>query len=236
MFVDEEGREVEPPGLTKGVDYPGDEERPDARTQMLQEMIGRGRHDDTADFALIRRHAMYDLTEASLIFTPIHILELFKLDAEQAFMQNCARAVGVKTFQGWDDITIGKYLAEIFNRAVAENKDETAEELRQDCIFNLSFAVANGLAGIFYVKDLRFSLPAGVVHDFLWTLSFKQLKTVDVLHLHAAHMLGCDYFAALDNSLLSDDRQFIENLLSIKLLCGVQEVMDIMKKHRKKQE
>lgn|GEM_PF-1380914 len=227
-FVDDEGREIEPPWAS---DFPRVEPSPDARTQMLWKMIRK--RDTATDFALIRHYAINCLTEASLILTPIAVLELFKLHAEVAYKEICAEAVGVKWVQRWGDRAVGEHLTEIFNRSVAEDKDDTAREIKQDCTFNLSFAMAHGLQGTFYVNDLRFRLTDADVARILWVPSFLQLETTDVLHLHAAHLLRCDYFASLDSG-FSRNRQLIESFAGFKLLCSVKEVMDVMKKHRKK--
>ena len=90
-FVDDEGRDVEPPWVT---DFPTTAAPEDLRRQMLWNMIRRGNY--VKDFALLRRYAIYCLTEASLILTPMAVLELFKLHAEVAFKEICADAVGVK--------------------------------------------------------------------------------------------------------------------------------------------
>ena len=227
-LVDDNGREIEPPWASDG---PSVEQPPDARTRMLWKMIRK--RDTAPDFALMRRYAIYCLTKASLILTPIAVLELFKLHAEVAFKEICAEAVGVKWVQRWGDRAVGEHLAEIFNRSVGKDKDDTAREIQQDCTFNLSFAMAHGLQGTFYINDLRFRLTNADVARILWVPSFLQLETTDVLHLHAAHLLRCDYFASLDTG-FSRNRQLIESFAGFKLLCSVKEIMDVMKKHRKK--
>jgi hypothetical protein len=189
--------------------------------------------DSGRDFALIRRYAIHGLTEASLILTPIAVIELFKLHAEVAFKEICADALGIKQVQRWGARAIGEYLTEIFNRAVADDEDEVAKEIKQDCTFNLSFAQAHGLWGTFYVNDLRFRITDADVGRTLWVPSFLQLDAADVLHMHAAHCLKCDYFASIDKG-FSRNRSLIEGFAHFKLLCSVPEVMNVMKKHKKR--
>lgn len=224
-YIDDDGNEVEPPWAS---DFP---EAPDsARRQMLWRLVHKG--ESGRQFALIRRYAINCLSEASLILTPLAVLELFKLHAEVAFKEVCADVLGVKQVQRWGDKTVGEYLTEIFNRAVADNGDAIAEEIKQDCTFNLSYAQAHGLWGTFYVEDLQFRITAADVGRILWVPSFLQLDATDVLHLHTAHSLKCDYFASLDKG-FSRNRNLIESFAGFKLLCNVTEVVNVMRKHKK---
>ncbi len=227
-FVDDDGDDVEPPWATDFHEMPP----PDLdRRQLLWNLIRK--KDSGRDFALIRRYAIHCLTEASLILTPIAVIELFKVHAEVAFKEICADVVGVKQVQRWGDRAIGDYLTEIFNRAVADDEEKVAKEIKQDCTFNLSFAQAHGLCGTFYVNDLRVRITDSDVARILWVPSFLQLDAADVLHMHAAHCLKCDYFASLDKG-FSRNRNLIEGFAHFKLLCSVQEVMDVVMKHKKK--
>lgn len=160
-FVDNNGNDVEPPWVTDFPETPS----PDLdRRQFLWSMIRKkisGR-----DFALIRRYAIHSLTEASLILSPIAVIELFKLHAEVAFKEICADALGVKQIQRWGDRTIGEYLTEVFNRAVADDEDKVAKEIKQDCTFNLSFAQAHGLQGT-ATSDFLMGSPNMLCHEDL---------------------------------------------------------------------
>jgi len=227
LCVDDDGNEVEPPwdsGFHKI------QSSLDTRRQMLWDMIRK--RDAFKDFALLRHYAINWLTNASLILTPIAVLELFKLHAEVLFKQICADAVGVKCVQRWGDRDVGKYLTEIFRRFLADEKHEPIRSVKQDCTFNLSFAEAHGLKGTFYVSDLRFRITDGDVARILWVPSFLQLETTDILHIHAAHLLGCDYFASLDKG-FSRNKDIIESFARFKILCSVKEVIDVMKRNRK---
>lgn len=222
--VDDDGNKVEST-------WTSDFHKKDAREQMLWDMICK--RDTYQDFAILRRYAINCLTEASLIITPIAVLELFKLHAEVLFKEICAGAVGVKRVQRWGDRDVGKYLTEIFQRFLDDDKQEPIRSVKQDCTFNLSFAEAHGLEGTFYVNDLRFHITDGDVARILWVPSFLQLETTDILHIHAAHILGCDYFASFDKG-FSRNRKIIESFASFKMLCSVKEVMDVMKRNRKR--
>lgn len=223
--VDDEGNEVEPP-------WASDFHKKDARKQMLWDMICK--RDTYKDFALLRHYAINCLTKASLIITPIAVLELFKLHAEVLFKEICADAVGVKRVQRWGDREVGKYLTELFKRFLADGEQESVRSVKQDCTFNLSFAQAHGLQGTFYVNDLRFRITDGDIANFLWVPSFLQLDTTDILHIHAAQLLGCDYLASLDRG-FSHNRKIIESFANFKMLCSVKEVTDVMKRNRKRE-
>lgn len=226
-FVDDSGNEVEP---SWAKNFPKTSSPDSNRRQYLWELVQKG--SPSRDFALMRRYATHCLTKASLILTPIAVLELFKLHAEVAFKDISADALGVKTVQRWGDKAVGECLTEIFNRSITDPPDKEAQDIKQDCTFNLSFAQAHGLWGTFYVNDLRFRITEGDVGGILWVPSFLQLDAADILHMHAAHCLKCDYFASLDKG-FSRNRNLIEGFAHFKLLCSVQEVMAVMKEHRK---
>jgi len=222
--VDDDGNEVEPP-------WASDFHKKDARKQMLWDMIYK--KDTYKDIALLRHYAINCLTKASLIITPIAVLELFKLHAEVLFKEICADVVGVKQIQKWGDREVGRYLTELFRRFLADEEQKSVRSVKEDCTFNLSFAEAHGLQGTFYVNDLRFCITEVDVANLLWVPSFLQLDTTDILHIHAAQLLGCDYLASLDGD-FSRNREIIESFTKFKMLCSVKEVMDVMKRNSKR--
>lgn len=87
--------------------------------------------------------------------------------------------------------------------------------------------------GTFYANDLRLRITDSDVARILWVPSFLQLDAADILHMHVAHCLKCDYFASLDKG-FSRNRNLIEGFAHFKLLCSVKEVMDVMMNHKKK--
>jgi hypothetical protein len=222
--VDDEGNDVEPL-------WASDFQKKNAREQMLWDIICK--RDTYKYFALLRRYAINDLTKASLIITPIAVLELFKLHAEVLFKEICAGAVGVKRVQKWGDRDVGKYLTDIFQRSLDDKKQESVRSVKEDCTFNLSFAECHGLQGTFYVNDLRFRITEVDVANYLWVPSFLQLDTTDILHIHASQLLGCDYLASLDRG-FSRNKKIIESFTKFKILCSVEEVMEVMKRNRKR--
>lgn len=236
---DEDGNPLEPPWESElrefresnGVtipDLPPSHE--ELRRQMIWDLVGT--KDNVRDFGRIRHFAINCLSKASLILTPIAVLELFKIHAEVTFKDICADSVGVKRIQRWGDRTVGEHLSDLFSRFLAEESNETLRELKQDCTFNLSFAQAHGLQGTFYVNDLRFRITDGDVGRFLWVLSFLQLEAADILHIHAAKLLGCDYLASLDAA-FSKNKDIIEDRAGIKILSNAKQVIDVMKRNRK---
>jgi hypothetical protein len=222
FYVDDEGNEVETPRASY---FP----KEDPSKKMLRDMIQK--RDIFKDFALLRHYAINGLTKVSLIITPIAVLELFKLHAEIMFKQICTDAVGVKWVQKWGDREVGKYLTEIFQRSLADDKKDSVRSVMEDSTFNLSFAECHGLQGTFYVNDLRIHITSGDVATVLWVPSFLQLETTDILHIHAAQLLGCDYLASLDSG-FSRNRTIIESFAKFKILCSVKEVLDVMKRNK----
>jgi len=53
------------------------------------------------------------------------------------------------------------------------------------------------------------------------------------MHLHAAKLLGCKYFASLDKA-FSKNKKIIKEAAGIQILSNPKEVIAILKKHRKK--
>lgn len=223
FYVDDDGNEVEP-------QLASDFQKKDERKQMLWDMISK--QDTYKDFALLRHYAINCLTKASLIITPIAVLELFKLHAEVNFKEICVDVVGIKRIQRWGDREVGKHLTQLFKRSLSNEDQESVRSVKQDCTFDLSFAEAHGLQGTFYVKDLRLRITEVDVANFLWVPSFLQFDATDIIHIHAAQLLGCDYLASLDRD-FSRNREIIESFTKFKMLCSVKEVMDVMMRNRK---
>jgi len=162
------------------------------------------------------------------------LLELFKLHAEVAFKDICADSLGAKQIQRMGEKEVGKHLSALYSRWLTDNQNEVLKGLIQDCCFNMSFARAHGLQGTFYISDLSIRITEGDVGNFLWILSFLQLETTDVLHLHSAKKLECEYFATFDKGFASN-KQIINEAAGIQILCNAKEVLTILKQYRKKE-
>ena len=184
------------------------------------------------DFGIIRHIATSCLSTASLILTPISLLELFKIHAEVTFKNICAEAVGAKQIQRMGDKEVGRHLSQLLERWREDKSNEIVKEIVQDCYFNLSFARSHGLDGTFYVENLRMNLTDGDVGRFLWTLSFSQLEATDILHVHCAKTLGCDFFATLDAGIVAN-RGNIEEAGKLKVLGSPQALIDVLRENRK---
>ena len=227
LCVDSDGNEVEPSWASDSTEVrmPGD-----TRRQTMWDIICK--KESIKDFAVLRYYAINCLSKASLILTPIAVLEMFKLHAEVIFKQIGGESIGVKRVQRWSDRDVGEYLTKIFRRSLADEQQEEVKSIKQDCTFNLSFAESHGLQGTFYVNDLRLRITERDVAQVLWVPSFLQLGTTDILHIHAAHILGCDYLASLDTG-FSRNKEIIESFAGFKVLCSVKDVMDVMKRNKK---
>jgi len=188
--------------------------------------------DLTKDFGIIRHIATNCTSTASLILTPIALLELFKVHAEVSFKNICAGAVGAKQIQRMGDRQVGRHLSYLLEELRKDKTNEVVKDIVQDCYFNMSFARSHGLQGIFYVEKLNLTLSDADVGRFLWMLSFSQLETTDILHVHCAKMLGCDFFATLDGGIASI-RSNIEETGKIKVLVNTQELIDVLRRNKK---
>ncbi len=228
MYFDEDGNPLVPPWEE---DTPLTESLEETARQTIINDLLRPK-DYLKDFGILRHFACFCLTGASLVSTPLALLELFKVHAEVNFKEICADALGAKKIQKMGEKEVGKHLLRLHSMWSSDRTNETVKELLGDCCLNMSFARGHGLQGIFFVTDLKIRITETDVCSFLWALSFLQLETTDILHLHVAKALKCDYFATLDNGIVSN-REMIEKAGGFKLLGSAQDVIAIMRKHKK---
>jgi hypothetical protein len=229
FLFDENGNTIDPPWKDDSPEIPSSLN--DSRHKLILDITNP--KDYFKDFGCIRHLTAYCLSEASLILTPLSLLELFKLHAEVAFKDICAESLGAKQIQRMGEKEVGKHLSALYSRWLADNQNEVLKGLIQDCDFNMSFARAHGLQGTFYVSDHNIRITDGDVGSFLWILSFLQLETTDVLHLHSAKKLGCEYFATFDKG-FATNKDIIKKAAGIQILCSAKEVLNILKQYRKK--
>jgi hypothetical protein len=226
---DEKGEPTQPPWEDDETPIVRSEQE-EQRRKVITDLVGP--KDLIKDFGIIRHIATNVLSTASLILTPIALLELFKVHAEVTFKNICAGAVGAKQIQRMGDKQVGKHLSCLLEEWRKDKTSEVVKDIVQDCYFNLSFARSHGLQGIFYVEKLNFALSDADIGRFLWTLSFSQLETTDILHIHCAKMLGCDFFATLDGGIASN-RSNIEEAGKIKVLVNTRELIDVLRRNKK---
>lgn len=184
------------------------------------------------DFGIIRHIAISCLSTAYLIVTPIALLELFKVHAEVTFKNICAGTVGAKQIQRMGDKEVGRHLSSLLEVWRKDKANQVVKDIVQDCYFSLSFARAHGLHGIFYIEKLNLALSDADVGRFLGTLSFTQLETTDILHIHSAKMLGCEFFATLDGGIAAN-RGSIEEEGKIKVLVNTRKLIDVLTRNKK---
>ena len=229
FLFDENGNSIDPPWKD---DLPNSvPSSSDLRHKLIVDIINP--KDYLADFGCIRHLTTNYLFIASLIVTPLSLLELFKLHAEVAFKDICAESIGAKRIQRMGEKEAGKYLSKLYGQWLTDKENEVLKNLIQDCYFNLSFARAHGLKGTFYVSDHNIRVTDGDVGKFLWVLSFLQLEAADVIHLHSAKQLGCEYFATFDKG-FSINKDIIHEAAGIKILNSTKEVIRILKQFKKK--
>jgi len=233
FYVDEHGNPISPPWEEDMPSIPHHTpSSEDLRNKLIFDLIKP--KENWQEYGIIRHWTTKCLSEASLIMTPIALLELYKIDAEVVFKNQCAISLGAKHIQRMGDKEVGKYLSDLYLKLSFEDtKDDAVKELVDDCVFNMSFARGHGLQGIFYISDLNFRMSEGDIGSFLWVLAFLQFEAADIMHLHAAKLLGCEYFASLDKA-LSKNKEIIKKSAGIQILSNPKEVIAILKKHRKK--
>lgn len=230
FFFDENGNSIDPPW--KG-DFP--EIIPssnDLRHKLIVDIINP--KDFSKDFGCIRHITSYCLSKASLILTPLSLLELYKLHAEVNFKNICAESLGAKRIQRMGEKEVGQHLSKLYSKWLTEKQNEVLKDLIQDCYLNMSFARAHGLQGTFYISDHTIRITEGDVGNFLWIPAFLQLEAADVLHLHSAKQLGCEYFATFDKG-FAINKDIIKEASGIQILCNAKEVLKILKQYKKEE-
>lgn len=184
------------------------------------------------DFAKIRKLAIFCNSKASLLISPISLLELYKVHAEINFKEFCAYEVGAKRVQRIGVKEVGDCLSKLHEEHLKNKQDNVINNIVQSIVLNMPFARAHGLQGLFCVSNLNFQLSESDVGSFLWYLAHLQLDTVDILHLHLAKELNCDYFASLDSG-FKKNADIIKESSGIEILSSTKDVIKILEQNRK---
>lgn len=228
MCIDEEGNDIDPPWKDDITDAPLRTEN--EREQILLKLLGGG-NNHAREFAQIRHFTCYCLTKACLIMTPISVLELSKLYSEVTHKNRCAETAGAKAIQRMGDKEVGRQLAKLFEKSLTENKDGAHREMVRDCEYVAPYIGGPELDGIVLVPDLHLRLSLEDVRRFLRLLSLLQLEATDVLHVHAAHLLQCEYIASMDQG-LHIARDHIRETSGIQILRSPEEVLNVLQANK----
>lgn len=183
-------------------------------------------------FGAIRHIATNYLSTASLIVTPMTMLEIRKEHAKNMFKEYCAHSIGIEELEKMSEKETSKYLAELLARYRKNKDDKIVKEVIVDCSINMSYLRAHGLSGISYIDDLTLHITDEDINSFLWKLSLVQVSTSNILHLHAAKQLNCKYFATLDDA-INGNKEMIEDGSEIKILGSAEEVLEVLRSHSK---
>jgi hypothetical protein len=229
LFFDENGEDINPEKDNDDLDIPPSFE--DRRYRIIRDLIKP--KNEQREYGTIRHIASYGLSKASLVLTPIAWLELYKIHAEIMFKNNCAISLGAKPIQRMSEKDVGKYLSNLYNRfKVEEPENDDLKQLISACVFNMSFARGHGFQGAFYISNLNIQISESDVGSFLWVLGFLQFEAADIIHLHTAKKLGCEYFVSLDKA-FSINRELINRVAGIKILCNPTEVLAVLRSNMK---
>lgn len=228
FYYDEKGNNIKPPWEEGEPGLP--ESSMEKRTRYIQDLMIKNEY--MKEFGQIRHYTTYNITNASLILTPISLLEMYKVHAEVTFKEVCAESLGAKRIQRMGDKDVGKYLSKIYGEYKRDKGNEIVRSLIDECVFNMSFARCHGLEGLFYIADQQLRVTETDVGRFLSLLSVLQIDTTDIIHLHTAKLLGCDYFATYDSVIIAN-KAIIKESAGIDVLCNAKELIDVLKKNKK---
>lgn len=229
LYFNENGEDITPEEDDDDLKLPPSfEER---RYEIIHDVIKP--KNEQREYGAIRYIATYGLSNASLLLTPIAWLELYKVQAEIAFKNNCAISLGAKRIQRMGEKEVGKHLSNLYKKLTSEDSENPdLKQLIDDCVFNMSFARGHGFQGTFYICNLNIQISEADVGSFLWALGFLQFEATDIIHLHTAKKLGCEYFVSLDKA-FSKNRELINRVAGIKILCNPAEVLTVLKNNMK---
>lgn len=181
-------------------------------------------------YATIRHLTINYLSEASLIVTPITILGLMQENSKAMFEQFCSDLVGVerinqeKTYQ---------HLSKLLTNYRKNKDNAVVKELLEDCTINMSFTRAHGLQGTFYVSDFQLGILDADIGSFLWELALTQCSIEEIMNIHSAQKLGCEYLATFSKN-VKLNKNLIEEVSGIKILGSPEEVLNVLRSHEKK--
>lgn len=184
------------------------------------------------DFIAIRNIAINCLSTASLVVTPLTVLGLIRTHSKKMYEQLCSDSIGVAEVKRIGDRGTAESLSKLLNKYREDANDKAAKELLENCSLNMSFVKAHGLQGTFYASDLPIKITDSDIGCFLWELALVQFSTSEIINIHTAKLIGCEYIATMSTNIISN-KNLIEEVAGITVLGSPKELLDVLHKHHK---
>lgn len=156
----------------------------------------------------IRKRILSGESKATAVISPISLLELMGWNAEAAFKDFAAEALGALAIQRKSKKEIGDYLKkllELRSDEVEKQKGKKRERttglewIMSDSWLNRSFADCHGLQGVLQADIVSFELTIDRVWQEPFAYAYLQLGISDIIHILIARHLGCKYIASFDS-------------------------------------
>jgi len=184
----------------------------------------------------IRRRICGGESGITCVVTPLSLIELIEWYADSEFKAAVAEATGLTYIHRRGKKQIGEYLRRTLEWYGEEGDTKRSEDKRissglehlvRATMFDPSFAVTDGLAGLLLVDIINFKLSIYKVwSDLLWH-AYLQIGLSDLMHVVVARHLGCQYVASFD----SDFRRLFDccgDRIGMTLVSDPDEILDVL--------
>ena len=184
----------------------------------------------------IRRKLLFGKPKLSAVISPLSLLELMEWNAEAAFKQTAAEAVGARSIQRKSKKDIGNYLKKLLElrrdeiekqRGKKKQYSTGLEILMSDTWLNKGFVESHGLQGLLQADIVNFKLTIDKAWQEPSAYAYLQLGISDIMHILIAQHLGCDYIATFDEDFRrASDTIQEEN--RIKVLTSPEDILNVL--------
>lgn len=175
------------------------------------------------------RHAYLraEAPRCRLVTGPLTILELVEWHADAVFRNLCSEVAGAESLQRRGRKDIGQRIERLRQKAdvpdTAQNEPPSPALAAWRAMSVVpSFVMSHGLRGV-AIADVLAPLTDDFAYGIGSALAQVQIGGADILHLFAAHHLGCQYFASFDSD-FKRVRSIIQEHLALTLLSSPAEL------------
>lgn len=184
----------------------------------------------------IRRKLLFGKPKLSAVISPLSLLELMEWNAEAAFKQTAAEAVGARSIQRKSKKDIGNYLKKLLElrrdeiekqRGKKKQYSTGLEILMSDTWLNKGFVESHGLQGLLQADIVNFKLTSDKAWQEPSAYAYLQLGISDIMHILIAQHLGCNYIASFDEDFRRAS-DIIQEENQIKVLTSPEDILNVL--------
>ncbi|MBN2380481.1 PIN domain-containing protein [candidate division WOR-3 bacterium] len=194
----------------------------------------------------LRKQLAYGKVKVLPVISPLVIFELNKWYAATMFRELAKEVVDQKFILSQNEKNIGDWLKIIMEQYFQDMKKwkgmyirkrthddiSGAEQIIRETWLNSSFALAHGLHGLVQVDLINFDITLHKAWREAFEYAYLQVGLADIIHILAAHHLGCSYIATFDSD-FERVKNIIKEMLNIEVICNdIDKMLDILMDER----